>query len=386
MGPPKEPMEMAVTPTKDDFREFEARITRHSSILREIALTFLGAGIQVAYSLPVINLFVASFGAGVPQLPTGDQTFEAIYLSIGLLFAIPASLAFRPKRMISPFWIQLLTWTLGEVVAYSNLAAYPNVFYQFLNGQTVVKQTALQFALGYSVLYLLLLMVVGFVQFFIVRWIVGLNGTENDIERRTFILSVEYKQLVRLVADRIFRSVSRVFLRERSRGHFVIFANNQNGAGDKIVLGVSPDPKGDPTKSLLATVAFSAGNTSISKTDEASALLESSLLYLEQKSGLKREQTSTDNDISDRTMAFALRRTKPSLGIVNDIPRYHLFALSFTFLLALAMSAAYFVFHAIDSTAYTDSLVLIAVAVVIEFGPLIRESLSHKEEPAPEDY
>lgn len=376
---------MAVKPTREDFKEVEATILRNSALIRELSLTFLGAGIQLIASLPIIALFVESFGVGQPQFPTGDQAFDAIYLSIGFLFAIPASLAFRPKRLINPFLIQLLTFVFGETVALSGLASYHNVFYIVQNGQSTVQESALQFAVGYSVLYLFLIMVVGFVQFFVVRWVVGLNGTEDDLQRRTFIFPVDYRHLAGLVSERVFRSVGDLFLRERSRGHYIILANNPNGTGDKIVLGVSADPR-DPQKSLLATVAYSVYGSSVRKTEDSSAYLEANLLYLDKQSGLEREETSTDNEISDRTMAFALRRTRPSLGIVRDIPRYHTFALGFTFLLAIAMSLAYFVFKAIDITPYVDSLVLIAVAVVIEFGPLVRESLAHKEELPPEDY
>ena len=107
--------------------------------------------------------------------------------------------------------------------------------------------------------------------------------------------------------------------------------------------------------------------------------MEANLLFLEHKLNVSREPRKTDDPISDGALAYALKPTRPSVAGISDVGRYHLFAIGFTIALVVAMSVAYF-YKVIDENSLIDSVVLVAIALVVELGPLVRESLSKRDD------
>ena len=209
------------------MKDIESQIVRNSALIREITLTFLGAGIQVAFSLSVMTQFVQDM-RGSPQLVTGDQTFEIIYLLLPIFYCIPASLLFTPKRLISPLFIQLLTFVFAQLIVYPSIVQNPIIFLlQTSNGNQSVS--AAQYSEQFSVLYFLILIVAGVVQFFAVRWVVGLNGNENDVNQKTFTFPVEYAKLKTMMLGRTFRSISGLTFRDGRRDRYILLANYAAG-------------------------------------------------------------------------------------------------------------------------------------------------------------
>lgn len=359
------------------MEDIEATLQKSASLVREIVLTFVGAGIQTLLSLDSIRQFIQSMLNGNPTFQLGNYLIEASYVLITVVYCIGASLAFSPKRIVNPLWVQLLTLVFSILIVSEGVASSSSfALNQYLSFYHLTVSSVIG---GLGLIYGMFMVVIGLMQWVVVRSLVGLNGGEAGLDKMTYSFDLDFKSIAKSVKNKDFQSVGSLVVRQETT-ELLLLSNYAGGSGDKLVLCLSPHPD-DSGKTLLATVAYHASGFSLGKSDSASAWMKSVRLYLEDAIGHKGTEVSGESAPLALAVSFALRRTRASVASVRDIPRYYLFAIGLTLLLALAFSLSYFWYGVITETEYTDALALILVALLVELGPAVAESLRKKKEP-----
>lgn len=354
----------------------EERIQRSASFIREIVLTFLGAGIQTIFSLDLIRESVQGILNGAPTISFGSLPFVIGFVTIIVPYCISASMAFSPKRLINPMWVHLLTFVfstliISEAISASNSSALN----QYLSSYHITPAILIG---SFSILYFMVFFVIGLIQWLFVRLLVGLNGTETDLDIKTFSLDVDFKTVSKALKQSDLQSVGNLGRRQET-ADLLLLSNLPRGVGDKLVLCAYSDPD-DSTKTLVSTAAFTANNFSIRQTISASAWMKSVRLYLEDALGKKGTESSKESAGRSLAVSFALRRTVASIGGIRDVPKYYLFAIGVTIAMGIVFTAGFFIFQIIPEPEYLGALVLIFVALVIELGPAIAESVYRRRE------
>ncbi len=150
-----------------------------AQLVRQFALIQLGAGINflVGWSLITTALNLLLYPSlSLTGLTGWSVLFEPsylipIYIAVGIVYSIMATLRSKPKRLLSPLHIQfatmpyymILLWYVARVEGYSPVT------------------TILSGVLVYGVIGFVLFSAIGLGQTTIVRSIVGLNGSKQDV-------------------------------------------------------------------------------------------------------------------------------------------------------------------------------------------------------------
>jgi hypothetical protein len=153
------------------------RLIEQEATIRSIVLVFLGAGVNFTIGyVVIISALAALISEPIDTLTAkASQTtviFAMLYFLIGIIYSSCASLAFKPKRIISPFFSQIVTSSFVPILAYYIISTQHSDW-------TLATGTEVTFILFFTALVIFL--VAGFGQERIVKYFVGLNGTKEDV-------------------------------------------------------------------------------------------------------------------------------------------------------------------------------------------------------------
>ncbi|MCP8309349.1 MAG: hypothetical protein H3Z54_11770 [archaeon] len=306
------------------------------------------------------------------------------YFIFNTIYCIIFSSIFSPKRIVSPFYIQLGTIAIAVLIivdASFRAPIYPVFQYNQFAINLVISSIFSFFLLG----------VLGLIQTEIVRWIVGLNEPDETLEKKTYSIDVESKT-VSDVMDKYFRNTWGLH-KEKDIRDIELF-QLRKPSGESVVIALRRDPE-DEKKCILATVAYQMGRYSISRTKEASAVRDSIIRDLREKLREKlREENklasppdfsphSLDDLASIRAYTIALRPTQSKFDAIREIwtkiSRFYQFAIGFTFFTLVAISLAFFGHIITDVNTYISTLVFLIIALVIELGTSLREEFRRRK-------
>lgn len=344
------------------------KLRKDDSLIRLSVLTGLGAGIQIFY----IAFQVWNFSReGIQDLSSLEPQTPLLigYFIITIAFSIPASLSFKPKRIVSPLYIQIITgvFILGIISNYLILNA--NLF----------SERAIQNALVSTLLIVVTMIVTGFVQTEIVKRVVGLNGILNDLDRKTYRLSTDFQKISSEMRKKPFLNLSDFKIIEFDNNTLVLASKSY--VHEKLVLVASEDPK-KPLETILATVSYEVKHESITKSENASAIMKSVVMYLintikNLEPSIQIVEESLENEISNKASVYALSPTRSKFAGLRGTPRYYIFVTIFIAVVGIATTIAYFV-EIFGEELYFGTLVLIALEALFVFVPLVRESSKEK--------
>ncbi len=338
-----------------------------------IMLTQLGAAIHVVFFV-FANWQISSSLFLNGQDPTTVQNvltplLMIIYFILTIAYSIATSLSIAPKRIVSPFNIQIGTASFLSVA----LAVI------FLQAPLVTDFQQIQ-NLIFNLLGMgAILVYAGFMQTQIVKWVIGLNGTEDDIERATYLINSDYNTVAEILKDEAFSNLARFRVAKEAKDLLVLegSARIRNKVQKFVVaLGTDFTNKGN---SLLTTASYEAHYYTIAQSRTATERRKAIVRYLE---GSLRERNPTVNIIQQEqhdkvvtplALAHALALdTKPRLVALRRLPKLHVAIMGG---IAAAVIAFTILFNAklIEEDTYYSVLIIIIITVFVELIPLIRE-------------
>lgn len=344
-------------------------IREYDSLIRFLVLHGIGIGVNIIY----ITLVPGLPRTADQQLTSTAVLFLASYFFIGIVYSITATLSFSPKRIVSQLYIQISTAII--------IIIFMSFFYYYLELAPSLGEVEKKEATGVLVLIPFILGITGFIQTEIIKKVVGLNGNENELDIQTYEINAKFHEIENLLKEKSYRNLVDFHIDRKSNG-ILVLESRLRPITEKIIFVLSTNDQ-ENSKSIMATVAYDFKYHSIKKSENASRRRNS--LISELKQNLKDIDSSYDcvltqsmTDASLEAKRIALKPTIPKIFAIRYIPRYILLAIFGTIALFGILTYGRFFGEFVNDDVYYTSIVLIILATLFEFLPLLRNAKTDK--------
>jgi len=351
-------------------KEVEERLTKDDAQIRVIALTIVAIALNSLLAIPAYQAVVNLLGTG-----TLNSAMLTVFLSLNIIitpiYCWAASLVFHPKRIINPLYIQLAS--VGVVTIFVLLVNA----HQFLSLQAFL--TFLGGIVGTFLFTLFFLGIFGLFQLLIVRWLVELVGTIDDLDRKTFLVNADFQTVLGILLSESFLSAWNLEHRKRGKDLIEIYTSYSAPWQIRLVLG----PAQESNKSILATVAFEKKFYTIFKSDKVSDCRDDMVRRLKSIIGVKKFRLIGFNDnVSHTALRSALSVTEPKTIIgreaLGEVPSFYRNILILMGTIVAIVTGLY-IFGFVPLDLFATSLIMIAIALAIELGPRLKEIMDSKK-------
>ena len=308
-----------------------------------------------------------------PEMLQGLELFfyppylTVTYLVIGIVYSVVASLTSRPKRLISPFFVQLATTALFNVaLAYLILRLYVPTLGTFFSAFMV-----------YGTLALALFFVVGRVQDSIVRYLVGLNGTKDDTSSVSVMINARVERVLECL-DQVKYAIQVDEEGEIAQNAYLYRTRRRERVQRFLV--VCPDV--DQNRTQLVMVSYEMQQYGIEKTlraidDENMRFahlirsLRNCQLTIPSDRIIEREKRNSLLPASTLAYSYALGITESKfLSLRSAMPHQKAILLGLVVLFGLTTALRFW--DIIGDELYRTFFVFAALSVVFDFLPLMR--------------
>ena len=298
------------------------------------------------------------------------------YLLLPIVYCIVVSQLFHPKRLVSPINIQIGTITVFSIV----------IIYLALNNPLLISPQGFE-NLFTSVFFLDVFMgMIGFIQFIIVRWVIGLNF--DSIERVSYSVNGSVRDILAILGNDFL--IAHDFSRKKDKQNVenpIWVLKCRDPYGNSVILTIGKH-NSDNDKTIIASTSYRTSLYGISKSQAATAMRTSIINDAEMRlnrSKLKLTLTPIEN-VDDRvstnayvhSLAATRSKTEITVEFLRNIPRYYLYAIIITIIAFVGVTIA-FASNLMDSNGFVGALVVIVVALIIEIGVPLRDEIVHQK-------
>ncbi len=352
-------------------------VTKRGQIIREFTLILLGAGINltIAFGLAIQGTTAVLFPTQFPTQPELYHGLEILfyppylalsYLFLGIIYSVIASLSSRPKRLISPFYVQLTTTTVFAVaisyVLLQRAVSWPAFFANFI---------------VYVPAALALFFVIGRVQDRVARYLVGLNGSRHDTTSVSLIINSRLESVLECLDE--IKYALQVEEEGQVAGDAYLFRTDRQQRVQRFLI-VCPDI--DKSRTQLVMVSYELRHYGIEKTlgaidDENMRFehlirsLRSHHVNLPTQAIMERNKRRSLLPASTLAYSYALGITESKFLTLRSVPPHHkaiLAGIAFLFIITTALRLESF----LSDDLYRTFIVFAALSVVFDFLPLMR--------------
>jgi len=296
------------------------------------------------------------------------------YILLPIIYCITISLLFKPKRIVSPMNIQIGTYVLFSII----------FIYSYLEH----SMTELEFEGVFFSLFIIFIFImsIAFIQFFFVRWVIGLNLDETD--RKSFLINAPSKDIIKILGNEFL--FSRPFIKQKecqTTDKPIWILRHRDNLNNYAIIAFGSQ-KDDENKCILATVAFHMGMSWVAKSDKASAICESIVNDINIR--LKKTNNKItiiplkkiDDIVSVMAFSFVDSATCSKIyiirGFFRSISRFFRRAIIATIgAFTILTGACYFGYLSSDN--YVAVIIPTLIVLIIEFGIPLREELQRKK-------
>jgi len=321
------------------------------------ASIFLSSVIAVLYLPQLIDS-----SAENPSLIIFPYPFPLLilYLLIPVVYCASISMLFRPKRIISPIYIQVGAFSFmvfGLILKYSSSGVIDVV--SLIGSIILLGFIGIPFAIE-----------IGFFQLQIVRWLVGLNL--ESVDKKSFVIHDISPKDVKGGLGEEFFDFWHFRIKEEDELIRMTYKNNTKLS---TILLLCKDPN-DASSTILTILSFKIDTYAIIKTKKATELGEVIIndikCKLEVNKKKKLEELKKIPDmISKKTLKEIDQFTDSKIGdareFLRDIPLFYKIAIIFS-IAAIIVFTVLRVFECIDNGTYVNAIIVFAIALVIEIG------------------
>lgn len=364
-----------------DLPSAEEKVKPQGSSSASFVFTLLIITLETIISLPTIGLAtqqVISFGnkAGAAYLVPTDL-YAVLYFLFPIVFCAFFSSILNPKRILSPFYVNLGTIALVGIM----VAAKINV---------MVSEPSWQMSLNIftSVLFFgVILIIAGIGQTEVVKLIVGLNLISVDC--LSYSLNEDFEKLREHLKDIKFGDFLKFsyFKRVPDETTGTRIYKRSLQSGESLVLAIGSDSTSEGN-TIVATVAYRKGYYGIVATDSASYSRTS--LVNDLFSRLQKVNPSIafaiigkpNDKVSSRAYIEAIKPTQPKLESIKDsfLKLHWIYQISIlaTIVLFVGLTVAYLA-QALEFSVYATAAIPTFFTLLIELGLAAREELTRRK-------
>lgn len=347
--------------------EVEDYVASKDAQIRVFTLTLIGVAFNTILALPAyqaVLLFMENTKITPEFAPL--YAFLPLDVIVMLLYCWATSLAFQPKRIVNPLYIQIATaGTLTIVLSVATIHVYLTfeTFIAFLIG-----------SIATFVIALILLGIFGILQLFVVRWLVGLVGTINDLDRKTFLIDADFQTISGILLSDSFLHSWNLEKKKISAELLEIYTSYSAFWQIKLILGKSID---EPNKSILATTACEKRFYTIFNSPEVSDSRNDMIRRIESIIGKEKiRPTDFTNTPSSIALTSSLNVTKSKTIVrkaeLGEVPSFYRNILILMGIITVVVSVL-FGFGIIPLDFFATAIIMIIIALVIELAPRLRE-------------
>jgi hypothetical protein len=352
-------------------------------ILILIVLVLAGVTTNVFVLSPTLNQTLLAIRYPNLQPSFGQPlVIVLIYFGVGIMYSTYTSLLLRPKKLVSPLIIQIIT-TLVLLLMIANYATYPE-YVQLRLGNTTSVLTPEQQRQNSSVLQqlnvlalvlIMMLPIAGWVQRYVVRILVGVNGTdsEKDLYKRAFSVPMPYVELRKLLTEESF--LQTYSLSDTRKGNFLRLQGNDGRAYH--IITATLDSENEAAKAILSIVSYEMVTGNITNTTYAqnqsngiTDTIEGKISRVAGRHVPLGQPLPYQPEALGMGVQLALEKTKPRILEIKEAKRYAVAGILLTIVIG-AMTYLYYSKY-IPIEVYVSSVVLIGITVILELMQLLR--------------
>lgn len=361
----------------------ESELSKEDKTMRLLALTVFGVALEAivgnafilnAYDTLTFANFVST-STSTTFIPAYTMPLLAVYVLLPVPYCWLASRSFKPKRIVSPLNIQIMSFTT-IVVGYILINIIYVMNYSFANFNLVLfLDNVLSVGLSLGAL----LLFVGFFQDQVVRFLLGLNGTADDIDLKAWPVEVPFSEISDTLDSEFLHHYG---LRLKKRDEKVLLLRLRTRDKRKVVLGFAPDPS-DAFKSILAACGYGQGSYSIYRLDTASEMRDRAVKDLQYRLTENREGKSffdkplkeTTDLASEEVRDFALEVTETGTSSLARVRRSILLTIGLP-MAVLALLLVLWISGRVSTDLFGSSIVFYLFTLVTIYYPELKERVS----------
>jgi hypothetical protein len=351
------------------------------ALTHQIVLIIIGAVLQISLLVGAI-WHLSRVNAFINPTPVVDQfVLVAIaYFVLTLAFSIFTSLTTKPKIIISPWIIQILTIVLFIFMVAVLVTVYP---------QVLASEQQIENLSQTIMMYTTMIFVAGLAQEFIVRELVGVSGSREDIDKMTFTINASFVDVVKAMTNIDFLNRFALTVKVNEDDFVVILGKNQKRTKQIFVL--VPD-RNDPKNAILTSLCYQILFYNFFKTEDARDEREAILAKLqwilnrgkeEQNVAIKNRNIDHEESLK-QAYYYALQPTQTKLSSIRNAPQ----RFTYTIIVLALIGIGFTITHVLTASAdpqpigipvLTGVWIAIIVGILTQLVPSIKDRTSKPE-------
>lgn len=250
------------------LKEIYGEIEKEASVIRYLILVLLGAGVNFSVGFGVLLssiIYLTKIPAEVfSGIPNSTVILSVSYFFIGIVYSASVSLMFQPKRIISPLYIQVVTAAFAaiSIVAITLLETPVVGIERSIDWQLVSSEAFAAFIIAIGIFS-----IAGIGQTWIVRYLVGLNGTKGDMNVFGLMVDTKLENVLKILRSDSVQEALRIEEERKTGKHSFVLRTGSVGIKHQFFLAVITDPI-DEGKTQLATISYNQNYYGITPTGD----------------------------------------------------------------------------------------------------------------------
>ena len=201
------------------------KLEKESSTIGLVILTFLLISIQIIFFIPnLIQPIVFEENNAKIFLPT-TPILIIIYFILPIIYCTIISILFKPKRILSPIYVQIGTIAFLLFLIIFKVTISTNIQY---------PENLLSILISTIFLNMFFAVYIGFFQLLVIKWVVGLNF--DSVDQKTYkIEGVSLDKLIEFLEKKFFNIWS---FNKNKKDKIYIFTRKDNRRKTSIIISI----------------------------------------------------------------------------------------------------------------------------------------------------
>jgi hypothetical protein len=307
---------------------------------------------------------------GQNQLPfiTTSPELTVIYIVIGILFSISTSLLFSPKRIVSTLYMQTTTATIliTIITSYYYLQHFPSLDYSFfINESSIIA------------MFYLILGGVGWLQGWVVRRIIGVNGDQDNIDYQTHSINAKYEDVSKIVKSKAFLYNNNLLVKGKYTDRVIL--QTKHDAFEKHVLVLIQDPQNKDSSILAITsyiIKFDWLGKPKTPTEREGILGNLERLLQLDNTSINISSSNYDKVATNNAITQSLKITHSPFGELRNYSKRHAIVAGILITIEIILFAVHsFDDKIISNDTLVNSAIFLIIVFLIDVLPSIKEKI-----------
>ena len=342
------------------------QLREQMELARYIVFVFLGAGINLTVALGLVVQGVPSLRFEIRSDFIEILTLAIAYLVLGMVYSTITSLSFHPKRIVSPNHIQTVTIPFVATVVVVIILVDPEII-AFV---TKIPSWLLVSLVGLLAFFTaaFLLVVMAWIQTPVVRYLVGLNGTKDDMLPAYLLVKAKLSEVLNALNPNVLYALGVGDGREIKRDTH-LFATAREHQQQFFVI-VCPDSE-NREWTQIAAISYELDYYGIGKPPRTEIVHKGRINQL--KEALKKLAVDSDpprmlEPASTICHEHALECTESKIMTLTRLPKRHLVTLVGALAMGLIMTGLWH-FKLVNMDLLQTFIVFALLAILFDFVP-----------------